>query len=116
MIMQQIRFISSSVVELKEMVKGLDERVRQMELAEAGCQAVNINKIESAHNRIDGMRRSIEVIDDRVQTIETKMPLVDELLAVKNKLIVIVALAGFIGTVVGGLVITLVFNLAMKGF
>ena len=108
LIMQQIKYILDSVDELKEMVKGLDARMRAVELSEAGCQAINQSKIDNALNRIQSVER-------RVDVIERKMPLLDELLGIKNKLFVLVAVSGFVGTAVGGLVIALLFDLMVGG-
>ena len=115
MIIQQIVYIKDSVDELKVMVKGLDERMRAVELSEAGYQAINLTKIESAHNRLDSACAKISDIDNRMNAIERKMPAIDELLSIKNKLFIVVALSGFIGTAVGGLVIATLFNLLFGG-
>lgn len=114
-IAQQITFILDSVVELKEMVKGLDARMRAVELTEAGCQAINQSKIESAHSRIDEAVIEIRSNKAKIEMIEKKVPLLDELLGIKNKLIVIVALSGFVGTAVGGLIITFIFSYLFGG-
>ena len=115
MIMQRIQYIQDSVDELKEMVKALDVRMRALENERVSCQAINQGKIDSAHNRLDTVCRRVSVIDGRVHTIEMKMPMVDELIGIKNKLFVMVAVSGFVGTAIGSLVIALVFEMMLGG-
>lgn len=97
------------------MIKTLDERMRLLELSEAGCQAVSQSKMEAAHKRLDDNRKVIDELDTRVFSIEKKLPQIDELLGIKNKLLVLVALSGFVGTAVGGLVITFIFTMLVEG-
>lgn len=111
---EQIRNIGESVYEVKGMMGALDDRMRNEELLGVKDRAVSENKIKAAHRRLDENVFKISAIDVRLISIEGKMPLIDDVLALRTKLIVMVFISGFVGTTVAGLSLALLFKFLFR--
>lgn len=111
----QIRSIAESMGELKVMLKTLDDRMRNHEVNEVSYQAVNSGKLDAAHRRIDDNQKCITALDGRVRIIEDKIPLIDDLLKIRTRLIFLVFASGFLGTTFSGLILALLFNYVFGG-
>ena len=111
---EQVRSVSRSIEEIKALVRSLDERMRGYELDNAGTKAVNQTRIEAAHRRIDTAKVEISGLDDRLGLIESVMPLIEDVLKLRTKLIVLVFVSGFLGTSLGALILGLLFNFLFR--
>jgi len=116
MLSQQISSIGSSVDEVKGLVGGLDVRLREIELDEAANKALTANRIDAAHRRLDKSSVRMGVFNERLDLIEKKMPYIDDILALRTKLLVLVFMSGFLGTSIAGMFLGLIFNYLFKEF
>lgn len=115
-VFQQIEFLAESMAEVKGLVRSLDERLRSHELEEAGSNALGWNRLDAAHRRIDNLKTGGARLSERLDAIESKMPLIDDILAIRTRLIVWIFISGFFGTSVAGLILALLFNYLFKEF
>ncbi len=57
--------------EIKEMLKGFDERVRGLETREAGCQPILTSRIDAAWRKIDSHETELGRLTKVVDKLET---------------------------------------------
>lgn len=112
----QIAVLSETIAEVRSLVKALDDHQRRSEIDAAGIKAVNAQQIKAAHRRLDEHERSILAVGKRVSAIEAIMPLIQDILDLRKKLIVLVFLSGFLGTSLGAMVVALLFNFLFREF
>jgi len=115
-IYHQITALNAGVGELKGMLKTLDERMRAHELNDVANQTTNSQKLDAAHKRLDENENHIKGVDKRLADIEIKMPLIDDILNIRLKIIFWVFISGFLGTTLSGLFLALLFNFFFEGF
>lgn len=84
--------------EIKKLIGGIDERLRRLEMNEAGCQPIINQRLDAAWRKLDELEHGA---DDR-QT---------RLLKLENHVSVLTKILTFIGTVVGTQVLLLIWAL-----
>jgi hypothetical protein len=79
--------------EIKSMLTALDERVRAIEHAEAGCYPVMTAKIDAAWREIDKLKTTVDSRGDRISALEHNQRLTSK---------VLIWLSGGLGTLILG--------------
>jgi len=90
--------------------------MRAHELNDVANQTTNSQKLDAAHKRLDENENHIKGVDKRLADIEIKMPLIDDILNIRLKIIFWVFISGFLGTTLSGLFLALLFNFFFEGF
>jgi chromosome segregation ATPase len=89
--------------EIKGLIRGLDERVRQIERNEAGCTPVMQSKIDAAWRKIDELDAKI---NEQARTTAERL---QRLTKLEQQMATLQGILAFLGTTTGAMVLGLLY-------